>query len=106
MADSENTDGPGDTNVSPVVFVDTEPVKAPSSTAVAIAAAKAQAAALAAPSGEPVKVRVIAPYLVAYQGRRHVGGDTVEVPAATANHWLKNKWVELVPTRSKPAQKD
>lgn len=90
-------------NTGDALIVATEQVKEPGPTAVAIQAATLAATAMKDPSGAPVKVRVIAPYRVSHDGKAYVGGDAVTVPAEIADHWLKNKWVQLVPARSKPA---
>ena len=80
----------------PVVFLESQPVKFPSPAAVLLAAAEKDA------SGTPVRVRVIAPYRVCREGKPFVGGQTLSVPAATAETWIKSGWVMPV---SKKGQK-
>jgi hypothetical protein len=86
--------GLGVTNVTPepepVVFVESPPTIVPSPLAAVIAAAERE------DSGKPVRVRVIAPYRVCHEGKPFVGGQTLSVPAPTAEKWTKANWVEPV----------
>jgi hypothetical protein len=79
----------------PVVFVESEPVKAPSATAQSIREAEKAAAT------KTVKVKVVAPYRVTHGGKAFVGGDQLTLPADAADHWLKCGWVEPVTAKSK-----
>jgi hypothetical protein len=38
-------------------------------------------------------VRVLDPYLVAYDGTAHYPNEVVEVPVSVADLWLRNRWV-------------
>lgn len=69
-----------------VVFVSPEPPAVVSSAAEAIRNAPK----------EPVKVRVINRYRVVWDGKAYIGGETLSVPADTAERWLKFKFVETV----------
>lgn len=43
---------------------------------------------------EPLKVvKVVGNYRVVHDGTAYTGGDTPEVPAVLADHWLKAGWV-------------
>jgi hypothetical protein len=80
----------------PMVFTQSPRASFPSP----VAAMTADAAEKDA-SGPPVRVRVIAPYRVCHEGKAFVGGQTPSVPAATAEYWIKMKWVERVPVSKK-----
>jgi hypothetical protein len=82
------------TPVEPVVFFET-PEEKESNMATVIKAVQEATAA------EPVKVKVVENFRVVHEGKPYVGGDVVEVPAETANLWIKSKWVELVPVSKK-----
>jgi hypothetical protein len=71
-----------------VAFVSPEPPAGVSSAAAAI---KDAAAAKA-----PVEVRVCDRYRVVWEGKAVIGGETVCVPAETAERWLKFRFVEKV----------
>lgn len=92
MTDSEKREKPDE-----VVFVSgIEPVKSPSSAAMAIAEAQKAAA------GKPVKVRVQGNYRVTENGTHYYGGDTLEIPHdAEHDRWLKQGWVQPVQARGK-----
>jgi hypothetical protein len=42
----------------------------------------------------PVKVRVCDRYRVVWEGKAFIGGETLSVPAETAERWLKFRFVE------------
>jgi hypothetical protein len=44
----------------------------------------------------PVKVRVCDRYRVVWEGKAYIGGETLCVPAETAERWLKFRFVETV----------
>jgi hypothetical protein len=44
----------------------------------------------------PVKVRVCDRYRVVWEGKAFIGGETLSVPAETAERWLKFRFVENV----------
>lgn len=94
MTDPEDMDGPVD-------IIGLESPKPLGGIALAIQAA-VQAAKVPT-AGEPLKVRIVAPYRLCQQGTPYVGGNEVTVPGSTAFHWLKHNWAELVPARSKTA---
>jgi hypothetical protein len=52
------------------------------------------AAAIKDAPKEPVKVRVVHRYRVVWEGKAFIGGETLSVPAETAERWLKFKFVE------------
>jgi len=80
----------------PVMFIESPSrVLFPSPVAAVIAAAEKDAA------GEPVRVRIIAPYRVSHEGKSFVGGQTASVPTATAQTWIKSGWVEPVKVSQK-----
>lgn len=81
--------------VDQVVFLETPDEEQESDMATVIKAVKDTAAA------EPVKVKVVANFRVVHEGKPFTGGQIVEVPAETANLWIKSKWVELVPVSKK-----
>jgi hypothetical protein len=62
-------------------------------------AAMVAAAAEKNASGPPVRVRVIAPYRVCHEGKPFVGGQTLGVPAATADTRIKSGWAKPVTTK-------
>src|SRR5271156_825228 len=73
-----------------VEFVSSEPPAVVSSAAQAISdAAKVAEKA-------PVKVRVVNRYRVVWDGKAYIGGETLSVPADTAERWLKFRFVETV----------
>jgi hypothetical protein len=77
-----------DSPVEPMsaAFISPEPPAVVSSAAAAIKdAAKA-----------PVKVRVCDRYRVVHEGKAFIGGETLCVPAETADRWLKFRFVEKV----------
>jgi hypothetical protein len=76
----------------PVVFVETGPQEEVSSAAAQIKAATEK---------RSVRLKVVAPYRVIHEGKPYVGGDVVDVPADTADTWLKSKWAEPVSQRGK-----
>jgi hypothetical protein len=80
------------TPVDPVVFVE-----APEEKELPMAAREIKEAA----EKPAVKVKVVAPYRVIHEGKPYVGGDVVDVPADTADTWLKSKWAEPVSQRGK-----
>ena len=47
-------------------------------------------------SDKQVKVKVSDRWSVVHDGTRHVKGDTITVPEALADEWLRNHWVERV----------
>jgi hypothetical protein len=59
------------------------------------AAASIEDAAKAAAKA-PVKVRVVNRYRVVWEGKAYIGGETLCVPAETAERWLKFRFVEKV----------
>lgn len=79
-----------DEQVDPVTFV-----SAPEEPVVSSAAAAIKGAEKAATKA-PVKVRVCNRYRVVWDGRAYIGGETLSVPADTAERWLKFKFVEKV----------
>jgi len=86
-----------DDPVEPVLveFVSPEPPAVVSSVAQAISDATKAA------EEAPVKVRVVNRYRVVWDGKAYIGGETVSVPAETAERWLKFKFVEKVPKGKK-----
>jgi hypothetical protein len=73
-----------------VEFLSPEPPPVVSSAAMSLEdAAKAGAK-------EPVKVRVVNRYRVVWDGKAYIGGETLSVPAETAERWLKFRFVETV----------
>lgn len=58
----------------------------------ALAVEEAQRCALS----KPVKVKVLPRLRVVHEGKPYVGGSTLTVSAAKADHWIKHKFVELV----------
>jgi hypothetical protein len=75
-----------DSPVDPVEFISPEPPAVVSSAAAAIKDAPK----------EPVKVRVVNRYRVVWEGKAYIGGETLCVPAETAERWLKFRFVEKV----------
>jgi hypothetical protein len=73
-----------------VAFVSPEPPAGVASAAAALEDAQ-KAAAKA-----PVKVRVCDRYRVVWEGKAFIGGETLCVPAETAERWLKFRFVENV----------
>jgi hypothetical protein len=61
---------------------------------------RAKKNAEAAAAAGLVKVKVLPRLRVVHRGRAYVGGETLAVPGATAHHWVKHRFVELV--RPKP----
>jgi hypothetical protein len=90
LGDTEPQEDP----VDHVVFFET-PEEKESNMATVIKAVQEAATA------EPVKVKVVENFRVVHEGKPYAGGDVVEVPAETANLWIKSKWVELVPVSKK-----
>src|SRR5271163_3532663 len=80
-------DGPVDP--MSVGFISPEPPAVVSSAAAAIEDA------VKAPKA-PVKVRVCDRYRVVWEGKAFIGGETLCVPAETAERWLKFRFVETV----------
>jgi hypothetical protein len=56
-----------------------------------------------AAAARSVKVKVLPRLRVVHQGKPYVGGQTLSVPGWKAAHWVKHKFVELVPARPKSA---
>jgi hypothetical protein len=77
-----------DSPVEPVsvAFVSPEPPAGVSSVAAAINDAPKA----------PVTVRVCDRYRVVWDGKAFIGGETLSVPAETAERWLKFRFVEKV----------
>jgi hypothetical protein len=42
---------------------------------------------------KPVRVTVLAPFMVSHDGTAYRPGDTAEVPEHVAAHWILNEWV-------------
>ncbi|HXY65905.1 MAG TPA: hypothetical protein VEI45_16500 [Mycobacterium sp.] len=94
-ADLHQPDPDEPVEVSPVAFVEVELEKEVSM------AVQAIRDAVEAAVPEIVKVRVLKPYRVVWEGKPYVGGDVVEIPSDTAKSWIGSKWVEPVPVSQK-----
>lgn len=81
-----------DEEVNPVTFL------SPREPVVLSSAAKAIKDAEAKPVGT-VRVRVLGKYRIVHDGKPHVGGDRLTVPADVAGKWIKAGWVEPAPQR-------
>jgi hypothetical protein len=73
-----------------VDFISPEPAAVVTPVAVAIKDAQKDAAKAL------VKVRVCDRYRVVWEGKAFIGGETLSIPADTAERWLKFKFVEKV----------
>jgi hypothetical protein len=85
-----STKDPAQGKEDPVAFIEPRPAVVSS-----LSAAEKDA------SGPPRRVRVAAPYPVCHEGKSFVGGQTVSVPAAKAQTWIKAGWVKPVAQKGK-----
>ena len=77
-----------------MVFIETGPEKEVTTLAVKIAEAEKGPAT--------VKVKVVSPFRVVFEGKPYVGGDVLELPQDDeTSKWLSSSWVELVPEKGK-----
>lgn len=73
--------------VNSTVFIDTEPEKEISTTAMLIKEAQEKPAA-------PIKVKVAGNYRVVHDGKPFIGGDVLEIPDDKEHKiWLQSGWV-------------
>jgi hypothetical protein len=80
----------------PVTFIETPELKPVTSAALAIKEAQAGAAAAAT-----VRLRVLKPFRVCYQGAVYNHPDELNVPEDLAAEWEPSQWIERVTRKSK-----
>jgi hypothetical protein len=91
---------PSSTPKPPIVDSPVEPVSveftSPEPPEVVSPPAAALEDAQKAAAKAPVKVRVCDRYRVVWEGKTFIGGETLSVPAETAERWSKFRFVEKV----------